>query len=186
MTAGRDARYSRIVMKALQPTRRGRLALAIFLTVLLRATTPGAQSSSVAGVTLSGPILEQLSRRGVFEGEDEVDHEHGARVRPVFSDGSSSSADDRIRWLTFYLLYTDDTLSSYAPSGAMGARLDVFQFAGFPDAQPRGYPTHILVRDGRSTLTGVVRTAGDEQLAEARAREIAGVLGLDNALVIAQ
>src|SRR4029450_3657133 len=40
----------------------------------------------------------------------------------------ASPNDDRIRWATFYNIYTDDFLSRYSPGGAMGARDDGRQF----------------------------------------------------------
>ena len=72
-----------------------------------------------------------------------------------------------------------------SPGGAMGARFDIFQFAGFPDSQPAGYPIHIVVRHARTRLVGVVRTWREKANAEARAREVAGVLGVENALTVA-
>ena len=168
MTAGRDARYSRVVMNALQPIRNRRLALAPVLAVLLAATT----------TAQSAPHLESLSHDGVFQGAQEADER--CETSP------SSTIDDRIRWLTFYLIYTDDILSHYAPGGAMGARFDLFQFGGFPGAQPHGYPIHIIVRNAHITLMGVVRTRHDKHIAEMRAREVAGVLGVENALLVAQ
>jgi len=167
MTAGQDARYSRVVMNTLQPTRSKCLASAPALAVLL-ATTITAQSAPI----------ERLSHDGVFEGAQEATQ--------TGESSPSSTIDDRIRWLTFYVIYTDDELSHYAPGGAMGARFDLFQFAGFPAAQPRGYPIHIIVRDAHTTLMGVVRTPRDKHIAEMRAREVAGVLGVENALLVAQ
>ena len=181
MTAGHDARYSRLVMKALQLTPSGRLALAMFLAVLLMTTTPGAQSAGVApAISSAGDTLERLLRGGVFNDADEVTQSATSSASTPTSPG-----DDRIRWLTFYLIYTDDELSRYAPGGAMGARFDIFQFAGFPGSQPYGYPIHIVVRHARTRLVGLVRTWREKQIAEVRAREAAGVLGVENALIIA-
>ena len=120
-------------------------------------------------------LRERLFRRGVFEGPD------GNGPAPATS---ASARDDRIRWLTFYQIYTDDTLSRYAPGGASGARFDLFQFAGFPAAQPFGYPIHIIVGDGHTTLVGVVDTINDKWIAEIRAREVPGIIGVKNALLV--
>jgi hyperosmotically inducible protein len=95
-----------------------------------------------------------------------------------------SQNDDRIRWTTFYRIYTDDFLSRYAPGGAVAARMAAYEFARFPGLQPSGtYPIHIIVKGGRTTLIGVVDNAGDRQLAEVRAREVTGVFAVENELI---
>ena len=97
----------------------------------------------------------------------------------------ASQNDDRIRWATFYRIYTDDFLSRYAPGGAIGARYDARQFARFPGMQPYGtYPIHIIVKGGRTTLLGVVDNESDKTVAGLRAREIDGVFGVENELVV--
>ena len=50
----------------------------------------------------------------------------------------ASQNDDRIRWATFYRIYTDDFLSRYAPGGAMSARYELSQYRRFPGMQPFG------------------------------------------------
>ena len=94
--------------------------------------------------------------------------------------------DDRIRWATFYNIYTDDFLSRYAPGGPMAARYDAAQFARFPGMQPYGgnYPIHIIVKGGRTTLVGVVDNEGDKTIAGVRAREVSLVLGVENELMV--
>jgi hyperosmotically inducible protein len=95
--------------------------------------------------------------------------------------------DDRIRWATFYNIYTDDFLSRYAPGGQMSARYEVQQFARFPGMQPFGtYPIHIIVKGGRTTLVGVVDNEADKTMAGFKAREVPGVFGVDNDLVISK
>jgi hypothetical protein len=98
----------------------------------------------------------------------------------------ASQNDDRIRWATFYNIYTDDFLSRYAPGGPMAARYDAAQFARFPGMQPYGgnYPIHIIVKGGRTTLVGVVDNESDKTLAGVRAREVSLVLGVENELMI--
>jgi hyperosmotically inducible periplasmic protein len=110
-------------------------------------------------------------------GVDEVENE--IEVLPA------SQYDDRIRWATFYRIYTDDFLSRYAPGGALGARRAAIDAARFPGLQPFGdYPLHIIVKGGRTTLIGFVDNAGDKQIAEVRAREIGGVFKVTNDLVV--
>ena len=182
MTTGHGARYSRLVMKALQLTRSGRLALAMVPAILLMTPTLGAQSGPVERViSTDGDTLERLLRGGVF---DEV-NESNRGTSPSGS-ATTSPSDDRLRWLTFYLIFTDDELSRYAPGGAMGAKFDIFQFAGFQGLQPWGYPIHIIVTHRRTTLVGCVEMEEDKRIAGLRAREAAGVLEVHNALVVSQ
>ena len=55
----------------------------------------------------------------------------------------------------------------------------------FPGMEPVGtYPIHIIVKNSRTMLLGVVASASDRQLAEVRAPEVAGVFEVDNALLI--
>jgi osmotically-inducible protein OsmY len=97
----------------------------------------------------------------------------------------ASQNDDRIRWATFYRIYTDDFLSRYAPGGAIGARYDARQFARFPGMQPYGtYPIHIIVKGGRTTLLGVVDNESDKTVAGLRAREVTGTLAVQNDLMV--
>ncbi len=99
----------------------------------------------------------------------------------------ASQNDDRIRWATFYNIYTDDFLSRYAPGGAMSARYETRSFARFPGTQPFGtYPIHIIVKNGRTMLLGVVDSEVDKTLAGVRAREVTGVFGVENELVVSK
>jgi hyperosmotically inducible periplasmic protein len=97
----------------------------------------------------------------------------------------ASRNDDRIRWATFYNIYTDDFLSRYAPGGSTGARYDAQQFARFQGMQPLGtYPIHIIVQNGRTMLLGVVDSEADKTMAGFKAREIDGVFAVENDLVV--
>jgi hyperosmotically inducible periplasmic protein len=95
----------------------------------------------------------------------------------------ASQADDRIRWATFYKIYADDSLSRYAPGGAPEVFRELLNGTRFPGMQPIGsYPIHIIVKNGRTMLLGVVDSAVDRQLAEVRAREVSGVFAVENDL----
>ena len=97
----------------------------------------------------------------------------------------ASQEDDRIRWAAFYAIYTDDFLSRYAPGGAMMARYEALSFLRFPGMQPFGmYPIHIIVKNSRVTLFGVVDNKTDKRLAGLRVREIPHVLSVENELVL--
>ena len=97
----------------------------------------------------------------------------------------ASPMDDRIRWATFYTIYTDDFLSRYSPGGAMSAHYELTQSLRFPGVQPLGaYPIHIIVKNGRTTLMGVVGSEMDKRMAEIRAREVTGVFNVENELTV--
>jgi len=98
----------------------------------------------------------------------------------------TSQNDDRIRWATFYRIYTDDFLSRYAPGGPYGVLRELRDQRRFPGMQPVGtYPIHIVVKNGRTMLLGVVDNATDRRLAEVRAREVTGVFSVENDLDVA-
>jgi hyperosmotically inducible protein len=97
----------------------------------------------------------------------------------------ASSGDDRVRWATFYKIYTDDFLSRYAPGGGTSVIHDIIDQRRFPGMQPVGmYPIHIVVKNSRVMLLGVVDSASDRQLAEVRAREVTGVFAVENSLAV--
>ena len=99
----------------------------------------------------------------------------------------ASQNDDRIRWETFYRIYTDDFLSRYAPGGEVGVFQELRDERHFPGMQPIGiYPIHIVVKNGRTMLLGVVDSAADRQIAEVRARDVSGVFEVENGLVLAR
>jgi hyperosmotically inducible periplasmic protein len=98
----------------------------------------------------------------------------------------TSQNDDRIRWATYYRIYTDDFLSRYVPGGVQQVLRELRDVQRFPGMQPVGtYPIHIIVKNGRTMLLGAVGSAADRQLAEVRAREVTGVFGVENDLVVA-
>ncbi len=83
------------------------------------------------------------------------------------------------------MLTKSDFLSRYTPGGAMSARYEALSFARFPGMQPFGvYPIHIIVKNGRTMLLGVVDSELDKTLAGARARDVTGVFGVENDLVV--
>jgi hyperosmotically inducible protein len=99
----------------------------------------------------------------------------------------TSQNDDRIRWASFYQIYTDDFLSRYAPGGVRGVLRELQDQRHFPGMQPVGvYPIHIIVKNGRTMLLGAVDNASDRQIAEVRAREVTGVFSVENSLTVAR
>jgi osmotically-inducible protein OsmY len=134
-------------------------------------------------VTLTGYAyrgdLEEDAVRVVrhVTGVDEVSSE--IEILPASLD------DDRIRWATFYRIYTDDFLSRYAPGGPFAVRRDFRDMARFPGMQPVGrYPIHIVVNGRRTLLVGVVDNEADKTVAGFRAREVTGVFGVENDLMV--
>ena len=103
-----------------------------------------------------------------------------------------STMDDEIRWATYYKIYRDPFLARYAPGGGMlwghrhayGGPFRPYGGA-FPGMEPAGdYPIHIIVKNGRVTLLGVVDAETDKTVAGLRAREVPGAFGVDNQLVV--
>ena len=134
-------------------------------------------------VTLLGYTTEEKLRADAEAAAKQVDRVENVvnkiELLPV------SQYDDRIRWATFYRIYTDDFLSRYAPGGARQVWREVQDQSRFPGMQPVGiYPIHIIVRNGRTMLLGVVDNATDRQLAEVRAREVTGVFEVENSLSV--
>jgi len=104
-----------------------------------------------------------------------------------------SQNDDELRWKTYYAIYRDPFLSRYAPGGGMlwGHRhpfdsgFHAMGPARFPGMEPLGdYPIHIIVKNGKITLLGVVDNEADKTVAGMRAREVPGSFGIENELVV--
>jgi hyperosmotically inducible periplasmic protein len=136
---------------------------------------------TLSGYTYNGSLrlsAERAARR--TSGVDEVANR--LEVLPA------SFEDDRIRWATFYRIYTDPFLSRYASGGESMVRRELYEARRFPGSyQPLGfYSIHIVVRHGQTTLYGVVDSDGDKQIAEVRAREVFGAFGVDNEIVVAK
>jgi hypothetical protein len=73
----------------------------------------------------------------------------------------------------------------YAPGGEYEVLREIEDERRFPGMQPVGiYPIHIVVKNSRTMLFGVVDTAADRQIAEVRAREVTGVFSVENSLVV--
>ena len=100
-----------------------------------------------------------------------------------------SQMDDQIRWREYYAIYSDPFLSKYAPGAAMlwGHRHRFGGFAGIwgDGFEPAGnYPIHIIVKNGRVSLLGVVDNDGDRTIAEMKARGVPGTFEVKNELVV--
>jgi hypothetical protein len=102
--------------------------------------------------------------------------------------------DDNLRWQTYYAIYRDPFLSRYAPGGGMlwghrhpfsGGGLRPFGPSRFPGTEPAGdYPIHIIVKQGRITLLGVVDNQSDKTVAGMRAQGVPLSFGVTNDLMV--
>jgi len=133
------------------------------------------------------PNLKQSAERAV---------KRASRVDLVVNqveDLPASMNDDGLRWRVYYSIYNDPFLSRYAPGGGLlwGRR---FAYSG-PFSPMNGgpflayeaagdYPIHIILKNGRITLLGVVDNESDKTVAGMRAREVAGSFGVDNQLIV--
>jgi len=104
-----------------------------------------------------------------------------------------SRNDDELRWKTYYAIYRDPFLSRYAPGGgvlwghrhAFGRAFSPFGAGPFPGMEPAGdYPIHIIVRNGRMTLLGVVDNESDKTVAGVKAQQVPGSFGVQNDLMV--
>jgi hypothetical protein len=114
-------------------------------------------------------------------------------VQNKIEDLPPSPNDDELRWKIYYAIYRDPFLSRYAPGGGLlwGHR---HAFAGpfsplgpglFPGMEPAGdYPIHIIVKNGRVTLLGVVDNDGDKTIAGMKARQVPGSFEVKNELMV--
>jgi hyperosmotically inducible protein len=114
-------------------------------------------------------------------------------VKDLIEELPPSPMDDELRWKAYYAIYGDPFLSRYAPGGGMlwghthplGAGPFSLGGTAFPGMEPAGdYPIHIIVKNGRIALYGVVDNESDKRMAEIRAREVPGSFGVDNHLVV--
>jgi osmotically-inducible protein OsmY len=104
-----------------------------------------------------------------------------------------SPFDDEIRWNAYYKIYGDPFLSRYHPGGGMlwghnhpfDLGFHAMGPAAFPGYEPAGdYPIHIIAKNGRIALYGVVDSEADKNVAGLRAHEVSGAFGVDNYLVV--
>jgi hyperosmotically inducible protein len=105
-----------------------------------------------------------------------------------------SPFDDSLRWKMYDAIYRDPFLSRYAPGGGVlwghrhPFRSGVFLPLGparFPGTEPAGdYPIHLVVKNGRVLLLGVVDSDADKTVAGMKAGQVPGSFAVDNELVV--
>jgi hyperosmotically inducible periplasmic protein len=106
----------------------------------------------------------------------------------------ASPFDDSLRWKVYDAVYRDPFLSRYAPGGGLlwghrhafrGGALHPFGPARFPGTEPAGdYPIHVVVKNGRVSLFGVVDSESDKTVAGIKARQVPGSFAVDNELMV--
>jgi hyperosmotically inducible protein len=104
-----------------------------------------------------------------------------------------SPNDDELRWKIYYAIYRDPFLSRYAPGGGMlwghrhafGGAFSPLGPGLYPGMEPAGdYPIHIIVKNMRVSLLGVVDNDGDKTIAEMKARQVPGSFEVKNELMV--
>jgi hypothetical protein len=97
----------------------------------------------------------------------------------------SSSFDDRIRWSTFQRVYTDDLASKYVPGGEMEVRYEILDMARFAGMEPYGtYPVHIIVKNRKVLLIGLLDNDVDKTQVLFRARQVPNTVGIEDAVMV--
>jgi hypothetical protein len=133
-------------------------------------------------VTLKGYAHRPALKR---EAEEMVRRATGADIANKIEILPASAFDDRIRWATYQQVYTDEIADRYVSGGSIEARyarLDMFRFPGM---EPYGtYPVHIIVRNRRVALIGVVINEADKTQILVRARQVPHTLGVEDAIMV--
>ena len=133
-------------------------------------------------VTLQGYAHRPALKR---EAESMVERAVKADVVNQIEVLPSSTFDDRIRWETYQRVYTEDIASRYVPGGEMEVRYEVLDMRRFPGMEPYGtYPVHIIVRDRKLHLIGLLDNDLDKTEVLHRARQVLSTSGLEDAIVV--
>ena len=97
----------------------------------------------------------------------------------------ASSFDDRIRWEAYQRVYTEDIASRYVSGGEMEVRYEVLDMRLFPGMEPYGtYPVHIIVKDRKLHLVGLLDNDLDKTQVLHRARQVLHTKGLEDAIMV--
>jgi osmotically-inducible protein OsmY len=133
-------------------------------------------------VTLKGYAHRPSLKR---EAEEMVRHAVNADIVNRIEVLPTSSFDDRIRWAAYQQVYTDEIADRYVSGGSMETRYARLDMARFPGMEPFGtYPVHIIVKDRRVALIGVVINETDKAQILVRARLVPHALGVEDAIMV--
>ncbi|MEQ1885951.1 MAG: BON domain-containing protein [Bryobacteraceae bacterium] len=137
-------------------------------------------------VTLKGstsrPVLKSAAERAVSEIEGVTGVVNQIEVLPL------NQLDEDIRFRVYSAIYGHAWLQRYDPNRGgpvFFARGAIMQ--GVSQDPPVGYhPIHIIVRNGKVKLTGVVATAADKALAGVVTNALPNIFEVENDLAIAE
>jgi hyperosmotically inducible periplasmic protein len=133
-------------------------------------------------VTLRGYAHRPALKR---EAEEMVRRATGADIANRIEILPASTFDDRIRWATYKTVYTDEIADRYVSGGSIETRYSLLDMARFPGMEPYGnYPVHIIVKDRRVALIGVVINETDKVQILVRARQVPHTLGVEDAIMV--
>jgi osmotically-inducible protein OsmY len=133
-------------------------------------------------ITLKGYAHRPALKR---EAEEMVAHAVQADVVNRIEILPTSSFDDRIRWGAFQRVYTDDLASKYVPGGGMEVRYELLDMARFAGMEPYGtYPVHIIVKDRKVLLIGLLDSELDKTQVLLHARQVPHIGGLEDAISV--
>jgi hyperosmotically inducible protein len=119
------------------------------------------------------------------EAEDMVRKATKAEIANKIEVLPTSPFDDRIRWEAYQRIYTEEFASRYVSGGPMRVRYELLDMLRFPGMQPYGnYPVHIVVKDRKLILIGVVDNDFDKRSLLVRARAVANTTGVDDAVMV--
>jgi hypothetical protein len=185
-------------------------AALVLMTVVGLPAAPGAEATGPETMTKVRRALERLPYYGVYdflafgiengvvmlkgyahrpalkrEAEEMVRHAIGADIVNRIEVLPTSSFDDRIRWATYQQIYTDEIADRYVPGGSMETRYELLDMARFPGMEPYGtYPVHIIVKNRRVALIGVVINEADKTQILVRARLVPHTFGVEDAIMV--
>ena len=133
-------------------------------------------------VTLEGYAHRPSLKR---EAEEMVRHATGADIANRIEVLPTSAFDDRIRWATYQQIYTDEIADRYVRGGSIETRYALLDMARFPGMEPFGtYPVHIIVKDRRVALIGVVINEADKAQILIRAQQVRHTFAVEDAIVV--
>lgn len=97
-----------------------------------------------------------------------------------------SRFDDQIRARAYVAIYGDPALARYNPNRGVPIPMSPARIAAgiTNDPPPGNHPIRIIVKDGNLTLAGVVDSAADRQIAEARANNVFGAFTVKNEIQV--
>jgi hyperosmotically inducible protein len=97
----------------------------------------------------------------------------------------SSPIDDEIRWEAYQRIYADDIASRYVSGGPMEVRYEVAEMLLFPGMEPYGtYPVHIVVKNLKLSVIGLVDSELDKTLVLHRVRQVRDAVTVEDAVMV--